>query len=43
MREHGDTVNVENAIEFVEPQSSQRGKRLSKGELDFVFSAFFVA
>lgn len=32
MRDYGDTVeeNVGNAIEFVEPQSSQRGKCLSK-------------
>ncbi len=45
MRDYGDTVeeNVGNAIEFVEPQSSQRGKRLPKGKLDFVFSVFFVA
>ena len=48
MREHGDTVerNVGDAIGFVEPQrtqSSQRGERLSKEKLGFVFSAFFVA
>lgn len=42
MREHGDTVerNVGDAIGFVEPQ---RGERLSKGKLGFVFSVFFVA
>lgn len=45
MREHGDTVeeNVGSVIEFVEPQSSQRGERLSKEKLGFVFSVFFVA
>ena len=45
MREHGDTVerNVGDVIGFVEPQSSQRGERLSNGKLSFVFSVFFVA